>query len=206
MSNSDSPPTRPGTSGSSPNNQNNDLLRRLTALQAKTELFQEEIREAQIEIDALIALPAEGPVSASFDDRGVLVSLVIDKEGRDTIDAEQLIAEINYAVTRASQNPAPLFDPNADNLSDADVTAHASALFDQLFTSATTGLSSEPAIFKNDLKTVTITSVWGSLVAIDCSPSWINAASSASIEQEIIRVATLAAEEDDPLGRRKKEA
>ena len=188
------PPTPPAP--------DDELLARLTALQTKSETYKVEIEALQKEIAELVDLPEEGPVTAAFDDRGSLVSLVIDREAAAELEPQQLITEINYALARASQHQAPFggSDP-AGALGDVDV----SGFLEHLLASATSGVSSEPQVHQNDLRTVTVTTIAGSLVAIDCSEPFIRSTGVTSIAEEIIRVTAQALEQDDPLGRRTRE-
>lgn len=178
-----------------------ELLTRLTALQSKSEIYQIEIEALQKEIAELVELPEEGPVTAAFNDNGSLVSLEIDREA-STLEPQQLITEINYALARASQHQSPFGGANpAGALGDVDVTG----FLENLLASTTSGFSSEPQVHQNDLRTVTVTTIAGSLVAIDCSESWIRSTGVSSIAEEIMRVTAQALEQDDPMGRRTRE-
>lgn len=177
----------------------NELVQRLSALQTKTETFRVELEALQQELAEIVQLPEEGPVTATFDAAGRLATLVIDREASAELEPSALITEINFAISRASQNQASF------GVSLGDEANGASTFLDQLLASATSGLSSEPHETKNDLSTVTVTTIAGSLVAIDCSEPWIKQTSPASIAEEIIRVTNTALEEDDPLGRRTPE-
>jgi hypothetical protein len=177
----------------------NELVQRLSALQTKTETFRVELESLQQELAELVELPEEGPVNATFDTTGRLASLEIDREGSADLEPSALIAEINYAIARASQNQASF------GISLGNEASGTSTFLDQLLASATSGLSSEPKVTANDLSTVTVTTIAGSLVAIDCSEPWIRQSSPASIAEEIIRVTNVALEEDDPMGRRTSE-
>jgi hypothetical protein len=64
-----------------------------------------------------------------------------------------------------------------------------------------TGGVPEPVSGTNDLKTVTVSGLFGDVVAIDCSPSFVLAATDETLADEIVRVARDAALRTDVLGK-----
>ena len=79
-----------------------------------------------------------------------------------------------------------------------------SELFGQIFAMAGGDSIGDPTTFSNDLGTVTITMVTGSIFSVECSDVWISASSDTSIANEIIRAAEEAVKANDPLGLRKE--
>jgi hypothetical protein len=114
-----------------------------------------------------------------------------------------LLSEINLAHARAVREIAaraqPRWATESDGASASDLLA--APAIAQLLTSLTTGVLPTPREVRNDLGTVTVTSMLGIIVTIDCDLGWLGTARVAPIGDEIVRVARRAAIESDIFGR-----
>lgn len=173
-----------------------DVLEQLNALLARTNDKVTTLKAMEKELDQLVQLPPVGAAVATFDEHGLLASLEIDPAQRALLDAPGLVHDINLAIVRAERPTASM--PARE---DSDPQAAAS-LIESIFAGLTSGLSSEPVVYSNDLGTVTVTTMWGEILSVNCAPSWISAASAPAIAEEIVRVANLALRADDPMKRR----
>jgi hypothetical protein len=175
-----------------------ELVDSLAELKQRTEARLEGMKLAQAEIDALIQLPAEGSVTAAFDELGFVRSLEIDPNRQKGIDPALLVRDINIALARA---PRPT--PQAPSGEPGAVQDSVSAMMSSVMESLLSGASLTPHVYSNDLGTVSVTTLMGEIQSVECAASWIQASSDSSIAEEVQRVANLAALADDPFERRK---
>jgi hypothetical protein len=171
------------------------LLAAAQSLQDKATASAAELTRLQAEIADLVKIPETGPVTVTFDDAGYMTSLEIDAEARASLDSRALVTEINFAISRASR---PIPAPPAVS---PESLENAAELFEQIFAMAGGDSVGEPVTYSNDLGTVTVTLVWGSVFSVECSDSWIGAASDSSISEEIVRTARSAVTASGPRGR-----
>ena len=169
----------------------------LEALAAEGKQLRAEAEALQKELAQLVSVGEHGAVTVTLDTFGRLVEMQIDAELREEATSAELVREINLAMMRSrnalATQIAPRWPTDADALTDPVVNNVVDAL--------RTGMLPEPEDISNDLGTVTVSAMWGTIVRISCDLGWIEAASEIAICDEIVRVARLATEQSDVLGR-----
>lgn len=153
----------------------------------------------------MLAIGEHGAATVVLDAQGLIADLAIDSELRDEVEPEVLLAEINQAHARAVREIAARAQPRWATESESRGASASDVLgapgVAQLLTSLSTGVLPTPREVRNDLGTVTATSMLGSLVSIDCDLGWLGSASESTICDEIVSVARRAAIESDIFGR-----
>jgi hypothetical protein len=185
----------PTASGSALNPESGDILAELTKLTERATQRVEKLKAHEAEMVALIPVAEASATTAVFDAQGLLASLVIDEQLGQGLDAVALVRDINIAISKAAR-------PLPSTASDA-VPEELPGLFGQIFSGLMSGADPEPVLFSNDLGTVTVTTMWGELLSVECASSWVTGATGESIAAEVLRVCNLALHADDPLRRRK---
>lgn len=179
-----------------------DWFAELEQLQAEGLQLQSESEDLQREISGLLTIAEHGAVTVVLDAQGLIADLSIDQELREEVEPDELVQEINLAIMRAVSTLGARSQPRWDSEADATVdTAALSPVIGQLLSSLNTGISPVPREFTGDLKSVTVTALFGSIVRVDCDLQWVRAASAASISEEVVRLARQASIETDLFGR-----
>ena len=179
-----------------------DWFAELEALQAEGRQLQTDSEELQREIAGLLSIGEHGAVTVVLDAQGLIADISIDEELRAEVEPEELVQEINLAIARAVSVLGSRNQPRWET--ESDMTAGSMALapvIGQLLASLSTGIQPVPREFENDLETVTVTALLGSIVTVACAIDWLRAASGATIAEEVVRIARQASMETDVFGR-----
>ena len=179
-----------------------DWFAELEQLQAEGRQLQSDSEELQREISGLLTIAEHGAVTVVLDAQGLIADISIDEELREEVEPEDLVQEINFAIMRAVSAVGAKGQPRWDTEADTTVnTAALSPVIGQLLSSLNTGISPTPREYLNDLKSVSVTALFGSIVRVECDLQWLQAAKGTSISEEVVRLARKASIETDLFGR-----
>ena len=179
-----------------------DWFAELEQLQSESRHLQGKSDDLQREIAGLLTVAEHGAVTVVLDAQGVIADLSIDEELREEVEPHEFDDELNFAMMRAISAHSAKGQPRWGTEVDATVDATAIApMISQLLASMTGGVTPTPREFVSDLKTVSVTALFGSIVRIDCDHGWLRAATGPLVAEEVVRVARRAAIETDMFGR-----
>lgn len=183
-------------------NEQQAFLAQLDALKDEGAALQRANAATQRKLMDLLRVPEQTAIRVDFDELGLISEMEIDEQVKSELTPQQLGREINLAVLRASGSVVPTPSMPGGNSQDApaDLTSPDSIL-GQLMGILATGERPEPVEVPNDLGTVTIRALWGNLVEVTCTESWILSTPGHLIAEEIVRMGRIAARETDILRR-----
>jgi hypothetical protein len=164
------------------------------------EQLKRENEEAMQRIRDLLPPLTSTVVTIGFDAEGLMSTMEIDSAARAELPPGQLGNEINTALIAANGLLASV-SPASIGLAVEDDPAGHARLMKDVVSLLESGQTLEPEIVSNDLKTVAVSAVFGSVVRIDCAESWLSSTPDAGISEEIVRVARIAALQTDSRGR-----
>lgn len=163
-----------------------DMTRRLQALADEGKALETEVRARNREVLRLIGIPETGPVTATFDERGVLSGFAFQPRWRELKGGTELLAELNNAIVRATF--------------DGDIPIGGPA-FAGLDLAALQNDPPQPAEARNGGGTLTVTAFLGSVTKLDADPGWLEGVSDQTLSAEVGAAAAEAAESSDIMGR-----
>ena len=173
-----------------------ELRRMLDDLLLEGERLTARAQEPAPRLRELLGLPADGAVTIRRDSQGLIGGIAFDWADGERPAHAELMQQLNLALfdERAALGPSAM----------GPATSASGELAPELrafMASVDAGGVPEPVAVTNDLSTVTVRAVLGEVVAIDCSPSFVRAASDETLAAEIVRVARDAALRTDLLGK-----
>lgn len=171
-----------------------ELRRMLDDLAREGEQLRAKALEPAPDLRELMGLPSAGAVTFTRDERGLIDGVTFEHIDGARPEPEALLVQLNLALFSGASVPRGLGNVVTES---ADLAPGILA-----FMAAVEGAEEpEPVVVTNDLKTVTISALFGEVVAIDCSPSFLLAANDDTLAAEIVRVARDASIASDVLGK-----
>ncbi len=166
------------------------------------------VRSAQPAPDLreLLGLSSESKVTISRDELGLIQGVAFETIDGKRAAPEELLTQLNLALYEGALSGMATMGTAAQGArlpgsASVDDSGQLSPQLRALMSSLESGEPIEPLRVTNDLKTVTVGAVNGDVVSIECTPTFLAAATDAVLEAEIVAVARRAAIESDLLGR-----
>lgn len=187
------PNAAPGTQPASPaqfRGMLDDLLLEGERLKARAQQPAPDLR-------ALLGLPEVGTVTITRDQRGLIDDIVFGRVDGRRPAHEELMQQLNLALFAGSRTALGALGSERTVTGSGDIAPE----LREFMAAVEAGGVPEPVSVTNDLKTVTVSALYGEVVAIDCSPSFVLAATDETLAEEIVRVAREAALGTDVLGK-----
>lgn len=164
-----------------------DLRARLDELREQGESLQADAARLGDEVASLVRIPQPRATTVVLAPSGLLDAVDFDGAARREMTTDELLSDLHAALTRA-------------NAAAAIVPADSSALADLV---AAGGVPEEMRI-ENDLRTLAVTAMWGTVVLVEWDVRWVEASSDRALGEELVRVGRQAALASDRLGRFEK--